>query len=468
MLNPRGGLRPPTPLTQARAATMTATWTRPPRRRRTSRWSGGGDAARARRPRRPRARRSTSSSREGAHHDLVLVLVRREPHRAAAGRRRAPGGRPRTPGASACPSSSDTIAPRDARHAYAVLRGLTSAGGGDGRRRDHVAARTGPAGPQLRLPLRLDPRPVLRRAGRRRAPAPHPLHGRRRALRRATACSPTGPHLAPAYTVTGGAVPDERHSTCPATPAAPTSSATGSTSSSSSTRSARRCCCSPPPPTTTTSTPTAGAPPRSPPTRSSSAGTSPTPASGSSTPTHWTHSRLICAAGLRAIAVAARAASRPPRWLALADAIVADTAAPRAAPVRALAALARRPARRRRAAAAGDPRRDPRRRPALARDPARRRRASSPRTATATATGPTSGRSASPKARSCCAASGWRSPTHQQGDTVAAARWFERNRAACGPPGLLLRGVRRHPAPDCAATCRRRSSTRCCSSAPPP
>ena len=26
---------------------------------------------------------------------------------------------------------------------------------------------------------------------------------------------------------------------------------------------------------------------------------------------------------------------------------------------------------------------------------------------------------------------------HQQGDAVAAARWFERNRAACGPPGLF-------------------------------
>jgi alpha,alpha-trehalase len=26
---------------------------------------------------------------------------------------------------------------------------------------------------------------------------------------------------------------------------------------------------------------------------------------------------------------------------------------------------------------------------------------------------------------------------HQQGDHVAAARWFERNRAACGPPVLL-------------------------------
>ncbi len=25
----------------------------------------------------------------------------------------------------------------------------------------------------------------------------------------------------------------------------------------------------------------------------------------------------------------------------------------------------------------------------------------------------------------------------QQGDQLTAARWFERNRAACGPPGLL-------------------------------
>jgi GH15 family glucan-1,4-alpha-glucosidase len=25
----------------------------------------------------------------------------------------------------------------------------------------------------------------------------------------------------------------------------------------------------------------------------------------------------------------------------------------------------------------------------------------------------------------------------QQGDALGAARWFERNRAACGPPGLL-------------------------------
>ncbi len=34
-----------------------------------------------------------------------------------------------------------------------------------------------------------------------------------------------------------------------------------------------------------------------------------------------------------------------------------------------------------------------------------------------------------------------------QGDVTAAMRWFERNRAACGPPGLFARGVRRRPAP---------------------
>ena len=26
---------------------------------------------------------------------------------------------------------------------------------------------------------------------------------------------------------------------------------------------------------------------------------------------------------------------------------------------------------------------------------------------------------------------------HQQGESVEAFRWFERNRAACGPPGLF-------------------------------
>ena len=108
-------------------------------------------------------------------------------------------------------------------------------------------ARAGRAGPQLRLPLRLDPRPVLRRAGRRRGrrrtrcstprsrfvaerlladgPQPAPgLHRRRRPGARPAAARPAR-------------LPGRRRS----------ASATGSTTSSSSTPSARRCCCSPPP-----------------------------------------------------------------------------------------------------------------------------------------------------------------------------------------------------------------------------
>jgi hypothetical protein len=44
-------------------------------------------------------------------------------------------------------------------------------------------------------------------------------------------------------------------------------------------------------------------------------------------PARWTHSRLTCAAGLRAIAGAAPGRERGPRWLALADELVADAAA---------------------------------------------------------------------------------------------------------------------------------------------
>jgi GH15 family glucan-1,4-alpha-glucosidase len=44
-------------------------------------------------------------------------------------------------------------------------------------------------------------------------------------------------------------------------------------------------------------------------------------------PARWTHSRLCCAAGLRAIAGAAPGRERGPRWLALADELVADAGA---------------------------------------------------------------------------------------------------------------------------------------------
>ena len=107
------------------------------------------------------------------------------------------------------------------------------------------------------------------------------------------------------------------------------------------------------------------------------------------------------------------------------------------APVRTLAALARRPARRRRAAAARHPRRDP-----------------APTTRAPIATLQRDRRPSSPQDGYCYRyrpderplgeAEGafllcgfWMALAYaQQGDHVSAARWFERNRAACGPPGL--------------------------------
>ena len=69
--------------------------------------------------------------------------------------------------------------------------------------------------------------------------------------------------------------------------------------------------------------------------------------------------------------------------------------------------------------------------------PCTRSSASWPMTATATAIAPMPGRWARPKARSCCAASCSRWPGTSRATTVRAGHWFERNRAACGPPGLI-------------------------------
>ena len=69
---------------------------------------------------------------------------------------------------SAVPELDDCLAHSDARGSYAVLRGLTSQHRGDGRCCHNELARTCRSWPQLRLPLRLDPRSVLRRDSRRR------------------------------------------------------------------------------------------------------------------------------------------------------------------------------------------------------------------------------------------------------------------------------------------------------------
>ncbi len=153
-------------------------------------------------------------------------------------------------------------------------------------------------------------------------------------------------------------------------------------------------------------------------------------------PARWTHSRLICAAGLRAVSECKVAGDNAPRWLALADTIVADAGRnsvhssgrwQRAADDSRLDASLLLAAIR-----GAVPAEDPRTLATLEAIEAeltedgyayRFRHDERP---LAEAEG----------AFLLCGfwmALAW----HQQGDHRRAARWFERNRAACGTPGLL-------------------------------
>ncbi|MGI8816249.1 MAG: hypothetical protein ACR2G2_13495 [Pseudonocardia sp.] len=92
------------------------------------RWSGAAHAHTAG-PEGNGALRDTLRVPEGAHHDLVLELSTSQPDD--------PAPQPdrlweatETAWSEATPALADSVAPRDARHSYAVLRGLTSSGGG--------------------------------------------------------------------------------------------------------------------------------------------------------------------------------------------------------------------------------------------------------------------------------------------------------------------------------------------------
>jgi GH15 family glucan-1,4-alpha-glucosidase len=152
-------------------------------------------------------------------------------------------------------------------------------------------------------------------------------------------------------------------------------------------------------------------------------------------PDAWTHSRLICAAGLRRIA-AHQSNERAARWLALADTIVADTAEHALHPAghwqrsptdRRLDASLLLPAIR-----GGMPADDPRTIATL-------------KAVAAELTDDTFCYRYRPDERPLGEAEGafvmcgflMALAYAQQGDEVLAARWFERNRAACGPAGLL-------------------------------
>ncbi|WP_026818246.1 glycoside hydrolase family 15 protein [Arthrobacter castelli] len=150
---------------------------------------------------------------------------------------------------------------------------------------------------------------------------------------------------------------------------------------------------------------------------------------------HWTHSKLICAAGLRRLAGHASTATAA-RWLSLADRIVAETSRTSVHPTgywkrapdddRVDASLLRPPLRG--ALAATDPR------------------------TTATIEAVRDSLSSQGyvyrfrqddrplyQAEGAFLLCGFdmAMAVHQQGDTTQALRWFERNRAACGSPGLF-------------------------------
>ncbi len=139
------------------------------------RWSGAGDVRRLRSA--GGAFAAELGLKPGAQHDLVLEISDRalpdelpDPDLAWAMTEDA--------WSKVAPQCSTAVARRDARHAYAVLRGLTSASGG------MVAAATmslperAETGRELRLPLRLGAGSVLRRPRRRRGGAARPGRGR--------------------------------------------------------------------------------------------------------------------------------------------------------------------------------------------------------------------------------------------------------------------------------------------------
>ena len=88
--------------------------------------------------------RSTVDLAPGEHHDLVLEMSEQRPGRRTGRRPGRPGKPPRPPGRPRSRSWAPAWRPATSRHSYAVLRGLTSSGGG------MVAAAT------MRLPERAE------------------------------------------------------------------------------------------------------------------------------------------------------------------------------------------------------------------------------------------------------------------------------------------------------------------------
>ncbi len=370
----------------------------------------------------------------GSHHDLVLELSERalpgqlpDPDQAWEGTELA--------WREGVPEFAGTVAPHDTRHAYAVLRGLTSSGGG------MVAAATMSLPERASQGRNYDYRYVWIRdqcfTGQAIAAAgAYPLLDD--AVRFVAArLLDDGPKLTPAYTTAGGRVPDQRSLHLPGYPGGHdivgnhvnaqfqldafgesllllAAAARHDHLDTDGWRAAETA---------------AGA--------IAARWQQPEAGIWELDDERWGESRLICVAGLRAASQAPGApASRIADWLALADAILADTAAHCTHPSG------------RWQRAPGDDRIDaalllPGIRGALP--------DGDPRTAATLAAvrdeldqegyvyrfrqqpGPLGDAEGAFLLCGFAAALA----THQQGDSWAAIRYFERNRAACGPPALL-------------------------------
>ena len=394
------------------------------------RWGGAGDA----RPHQDdgHALQMVLEVPSGTHHDLVLVFDRDAaaelPDVEHAWQGTVSGWQERVP------ELAQTVAPRDARHAYAVLTGLTSSGGG------MVAAATTSLPERAEEGRNYDYRYVWIRdqcyAGQAAARA-----GGLALMDDAVSFVSArllehGPDLKPAYTITGGRVPDQRQLKLPGYPGgrdivgnwvneqfqldafgeALLLLATASDHDHLDSEGWQAAEVAAEAIAKRWQEPDAGV--------------------WEIAPEAWTHSRLICAAGLRAISARHRAGERAAPWLTLADRITADTSANALHPS---GRWQRSPTDERLDAAllliairGAIPADDPRTIATLAaiedeltQDGFCYRYRPDERPL-----GQSEG------AFLLC---GFLMALayQQQGDLVTAARWFERNRASCGPPGLL-------------------------------
>jgi hypothetical protein len=396
------------------------------------RWTGGADAQLSGDGRSGRRLHTTITVAQGAHHDLVLEIGD-----TALGEQPPDADRAwhatETAWEETLPPLQNTVAPRDARHAYAVLRGLTSSGGG------MVAAATMGLPERAAQGRNYDYRYVWIRdqcyTGQAvAADGPHPLLDD--AVRFvAQRLLDDGPNLMPAYTITGQTVPDQRSLDLPGYPGG-----TGIVGNHVNAQfqldtfgealllfaaAARHDHLESDHHKALTIAVSA----------IEARWRQPDAGLWELDDQRWAHSRLICAAGLRAIAGAGAATTDAAGYSALADAILADTDTDCLHPSG------------RWQRAPGDPRVD-----AALLLPAIRGAvpAADARTlATLRAVQDELDEQGyvyrfRQDARPLGAPEGafglcgflMALAAHQQGDTVAATTWFERNRAACGPPGL--------------------------------